>query len=186
MSLVDTPKGRSEGIVMKEFMEETLIYEIETHKCFCLNSTAARIWNLCNGKRSISEIAEQLSIDLKSTVSDEMVLFTLSELKKFNLLSIDEDTTFLPSGMPRRELIKKAALTSMIALPAIASLVAPTAAMAASTCPRTGIGASGSSCACPNGSGASCSSAACATGCICTNLGNGNSGGAGLRSGTCA
>ena len=55
------PKARSEGIITKDIDGELLIYDRTCDRAHCLNGTAAAIWKLCDGRRSVAEIAAQLS-----------------------------------------------------------------------------------------------------------------------------
>jgi hypothetical protein len=113
------PKIRT-GFIVQELDNEVLIYDTNANKSYCLNSTARIVFGACDG--------EKLFSDLK--LPDELIFFTLDELKKNNLI---EDNYVSPfAGINRREVIKKVGLSTMIALPIVSGLVAPSAAMAAS------------------------------------------------------
>jgi hypothetical protein len=45
----------------EEMDGETLLYRLGAHKAIYLNETAALIWKLCDGTRSVREIIEVLS-----------------------------------------------------------------------------------------------------------------------------
>jgi hypothetical protein len=111
-----------------------LIYDLTINKAFCLNPTSAIIWNLCDGNNYVSDITNQVSKQLKQPVTDDLVYLALDQFKTDNLLSDNEEIKIEFSGLSRREVIRKVGFASMIALPVISSLVAPTAAMATSTC----------------------------------------------------
>lgn len=156
MSLEKIPESRREDVVIQELKDELLIYDLKINKVFCLNETSAMVWQLCDGKRSISEISREMSRRLKAVVSEDFVLLALDGLEKDKLLASGGGETRIDffGGLSRRQMIKKVGLASMIALPVISSLVAPTAAHA-----QSGV----------VGLGANCTSATCASGLSCTN-----------------
>jgi Coenzyme PQQ synthesis protein D (PqqD) len=172
----ENPVSRKKNLVVQEFNGEVLIYDLRVNKAFCLNETSALVWQACDGTNSVSEIGRKLG-------NDEIVWLALNELKKKRLI---EDFGTSPSrfdGLSRREIIKKIGLGSMIALPMVSSLVAPTAAHAQSVC------APGMACTCDTTgtNGGTCASATCVTpGCmVCAGLTGCNPGGMGCT-GTCA
>lgn len=120
------PHARSTDIVLQTLGGEILIYDLTTHKAYNLNETSAAVYSSCDGKTSFEELRA------KTGFSDDFIFLALDELRKENLLenSIEYDSPF--KGMSRREAIRKVGLASMIALPVISSLVAPTALMAQS------------------------------------------------------
>jgi hypothetical protein len=135
----NNPKIRETELVVQELKDELLIYDHNTNKAFCLNPTSAMIWNLCDGNSSVSEIINQLSKQLKQPVTDDLVYLALDQFKQDNLLSDNDTVEIKFNGLSRREVIRKVGFASVIALPVISSLVAPTAAMAASrSCSTSG------------------------------------------------
>lgn len=120
------PVSRTANLVVQEMDGEVLIYDLSNNKAFCLNETSALVWQLCNGKKTVAEISEFISQKLNSSINEDLVWFALDQLKKEKLI---ENRNELPDefeGMSRREVIKKIGLGSMIALPVIAAIVAPT------------------------------------------------------------
>ena len=130
------PISRRENIVVQELENEVLIYDLSLNKAFCLNESSAIIWQMCDGKKTISEISRAVGKKLDSNISEEFVWLAIEQFRKDNLLSNDFAGIFesVFAGMTRREVIRKVGFTSMIALPVVASLTAPIAASAASGC----------------------------------------------------
>jgi hypothetical protein len=128
------PKSRQEELVVQELINEVLIYDLKIDRAFCLNETSAQVWKLCDGTKSTGEIAETISQQLNSHISEGLIWIALDQLKKENLLANADEIASRYQGMSRREMIRKVALTTAIALPVVSSLVAPTAAMAQSAC----------------------------------------------------
>lgn len=140
MALKTTPAGRKENIVVQELKGEILIYDLKINKAFCLNETSALIWQMCDGNNSIGDISRKLSKKLKAPVTEDFVWLAIDQFQKDNLLDESQEIETRFNGLSRREAIRKVGFASMIALPVISSLIAPTAAMAqsAGSCPTFG------------------------------------------------
>jgi len=135
MNIVRGPIARKDGLVIQEMPDELLVYDMETSKAHCLNSTVAAVWNACDGKNSISEIASTFGNDSDDNANEEIVWLAIDQLQNHDLLERENDMSL--SGHSRRELIKKIGFASVIALPVIASLSAPSNALAAASCSCT-------------------------------------------------
>lgn len=131
------PLARKEKLVIEQMADEILVYDLETHKAHCLNLTSSVVWQHCNGKNSISQIAKLASKDLQSAVGEEVVVLALNQLEKNNLLAKKENIKFSLPNVSRRDLMKRIGIASAIALPLVSSMVAPTA-MASVSCPCSG------------------------------------------------
>ncbi|MGA8531556.1 MAG: PqqD family protein, partial [Acidobacteriaceae bacterium] len=121
----------NDRITLQEVETETLLYDERSHKAWCLNRSSACIWRLCNGRNTVQQIATHASAELGSPVSEDLVLFTLTELRNQNLLQPDSFAP-VPGGLTRREMMGRAGLAAAALLPVIAALAAPPAASAAS------------------------------------------------------
>ena len=122
------PKARADCL-SKKFNDEVLVYDPQRHVGHCLNSTAAAVLKLCNGKNSPSQIALALLQRLPSTVDEALVLLTLKELTGAHLLVEGE----LPAPfLSRRGAIRRIGMATAVVLPLVTSVVAPTPAHAAS------------------------------------------------------
>jgi hypothetical protein len=146
------PRARAEGVVVRELPEELLVYDLGTHKAVCLNSTAAAVWRLCDGRRTASDIRRSLEKSSGGSVPEELVWLALEQLGRDRLLDARAARPPALAGLSRRELMKRVGLAAAVALPAVASIVAPTPAEASSCLP----------------SGADCgTSAQCCQGSLC-------------------
>lgn len=124
---MNLPKSRNHNIVVQELGKEILIYDLAVHKSFNLNETSSIIYNHCDGQTSFAELKRRYKF------TDDLINFALDELQANALLQGERPKCF--AGMTRREVVRKVGLASLIALPIVASLVAPSAAQAASaTC----------------------------------------------------
>ena len=126
------PIARKSGLVVQEVPDEVLVYDLETNKAHCLNQSAAMIWRSCDGNNSVSEIATLVEKQAGNRVTEDFVWLAIDQLSENNLLEKQLTPNF--PGQTRREVIKKIGLATMVAIPVIASLVAPQSALAANSC----------------------------------------------------
>lgn len=124
------PMARHENIVMQDFHDEILICDLNNFQAYCLNQTAKEVWKLCDGKTGVPHIAKLLSEKFRSNVSEELVLLSLDELSRKNLLTAKIPAETLYAGISRRDMLKRLAASSMIALPLVSVLLLPTSAQA--------------------------------------------------------
>lgn len=132
MNKPQNPVARKTGLVVQDVPEEVLVYDTDTNKAHCLNKTAAMIWRSCDGTRSVAEIAKHVGSLAGEAVTDDFVWLAIDQLNESDLLEKQVAADF--NGLSRRDVIKRIGLGSMIALPVIASLVAPPTARAAASC----------------------------------------------------
>lgn len=159
------PTARSNRLVLEHLADETLIYDLERDEAHHLNSTAAAVFALCDGRATVAQVAEGAGERLGQAVSTDAVSEALEGLAAVNLLDGAPQTE---PGVSRREVVRKAALVgagAAAAAPLIESIVAPTPAMAQTNgrtcdqesnrpndCPCESSSQCGSGC-CSNGSG---------------------------------
>jgi len=141
------PKAREKGLLIRELEDEVLVYDLQTHKAHCLNETAARVWQKCDGTRNVAHIALALSAETGVPVDEDIISLALNRLHRSRLME-----TELEGGvLTRREVIRRAGIAAAVALPVVTSILAPRAAEAA-TCLTTGT---------PCSSGSQCCSGLC-------------------------
>jgi hypothetical protein len=126
------PQSRKNEIVVQDLNGEVLIYDLKSNKAFCLNETSALVWQACDGTKSVSEISQAISKKLNEPANEDLVWLALDQLKQENLLENSDEIASGFNGMSRREAIRKVGLGTMIALPFVTGLIAPSAAMAQS------------------------------------------------------
>lgn len=126
------PTARKTGLVIQEMPDELLVYDTENNKAHCLNRTAAFVWKSCDGRKSAADIAHLFQTESDGKMSEDMVWLAIDQLNENDLLEQQIKSAF--AGQSRRDVIKKIGFASVIALPIVASLVAPKNAFAASSC----------------------------------------------------
>lgn len=148
------PQARKNNLIVQEYETEVLIYDLQINKAFCLNQIAALVWQCCDGNRSIQEISMMVSKSLKANVNEDLIWIALDQLKREKLLEDSHKLKINFNGLSRREVIKKVGLSSMIALPLVASIMAPSSISAQSSVCRSSPGANQFN----NGAGCPCNS----------------------------
>ena len=126
------PQARRSQTIAQTMDKELVVYDTINAQANVLNHTAAVIWNLCDGKTSVREIAARAAHELNAPVDEKLVWYTLDQLSKKNLL---ETRAALPAhlkGMTRRDFLRAGAVSAAVMLPVIVSMTAPKATNAAS------------------------------------------------------
>lgn len=145
------PLARKEGLVIHELPDEVLIYDLETDRAHCLNQTAAFVWQRCDGRRKPSEIARELSSQVSAQLDDQIVWMALDQLAHNQLLVESPTPPPKIAALNRREMVRALGLTAAVAIPVVASIVAPTPAQAATGCATAGQPCGGSNPPCCSG-----------------------------------
>jgi len=150
------PSVRRDGIVVRDLPEETLVYDRRSHEAHCLNRTAAAVFRAAAGTRSVVVIAAGL--DAATAGADERgraVHLALEELGRAGLLEAPVE-----GGKSRREVLRRVGIGAAFLVPAVVSVLVPTAAEALTTCVSDCTNNQGKSCA---PAGWTCGTAVCLT-----------------------
>jgi hypothetical protein len=139
------------GLVVK-VADETLVYQKKNHRAHCLNSTAAEVWELCDGTKTIAEIMAIMSKRSHSPVDEELVWLTLRRLWKSGLLV--KKNKYEQIFASRRAAMRKIGAAALV-LPVVTSILVPTAAAVTSPC---------------SGLGGQCSTLPCCVPLVCNTL----------------
>jgi hypothetical protein len=129
------PLARKQDLLVEELSSEVLVYDVEQDRAHCLNETAAFVWKRCDGQNTPQDIARLLGSTVNSTVDEKVVWLALDQLAENDLL---ERSLVMPpsiAGMNRRQVVRTIGLAAVVAVPLITSIVAPTAAQAATCLP---------------------------------------------------
>lgn len=146
------PHARRSGLIVKEADGEVLIYDLERNKAHCLNETAARIWQHCDGETTLAAACSSLTRELNAPCDQKIVSYALKQFAKDNLLEENIDLpAFIIGGMNRRQMVRALGLGAVIAVPMVTTILAPTPAQAATQFPP------GTACTAP----AQCTSGLC-------------------------
>jgi hypothetical protein len=112
--------ARSEGLLIEQVGDETVVYDLESKEAHCLSALAARVFELCDGRLKLDGIAEAAGIELGRSVTTDEVVAAVEQLEERRLL----DTPFLvmhEGGISRRDAIRRGvfatALVTTIGVP---------------------------------------------------------------------
>ena len=124
---MDLPKARTSEIIEQETNNELLIYDLRNNKAYSLNETSKTVYKACSNQ-TFSELKRLHKF------TDDLIYLALDELSANNLLEEEYKSNNF-AGLSRREVIRKVGLATMVALPVIAAIAAPSAAAGASLTP---------------------------------------------------
>ncbi len=128
------PRARQDELVVEELQDETLVYDLKRHKAHCLNRTSALVWQHCDGRTTVAEVAALLERQLATPGDEAVVWMALDRLGTAHLLSEPVTLPAERARYSRREVLRtlrRAAGISLL-LPVVESIVAPRAAAQAS------------------------------------------------------
>ncbi len=148
------PVARHSGLVVQEMPGEVLVYDTDSNKAHCLNETAALVWRSCDGNNTVEDIVRSFEQNAGTKVSEDLVWLAIDQLNSNGLLADTIESKF--AGQSRREVLKKIGFASVIALPVIASLVAPQSVLAFTSCTCNPGQPTGCTPQVPAGCGATC------------------------------
>jgi len=130
----DDPRAlaRTTELIVKELPDEVLIYDLKSNNAHCLNETAAFVWNHCDGQTTANEIAKLMERKWRTPVREEVIWFTLNKLSRADLMQEQITLPDAQIGMSRRSAVRRLAIGSLLTVPVVMSVVAPTAMAGAS------------------------------------------------------
>lgn len=125
------PEARTDDVLVEDVDGETLVYDLESHDAHCLNPTAALVWRRCDGRTTVRDMVPLLA-QVGLPEDESLVWMALNRLEKAGLIGSVE----IPepkSAFSRKEVLRVLGTAAIaVLLPVVTSVVAPTAAAAAS------------------------------------------------------
>lgn len=127
------PIARTKELIVQRFDGEMLVYDLERLRAHCLNPAAALVWSACDGAATVEEVAGRLARDLGLPDDPALVQLALDQLDRAHLLE-GRRRAARPS---RRAVLARLGVAAavVVALPAVLSIVTPTAAQNSSCIP---------------------------------------------------
>jgi hypothetical protein len=80
------PKARRKGLVVHEFADEVVIYDLESNQAHCLNQASGFVWRRCDGRTSVAKLTKMLGDQMQTNVNEEVVWLALDQLASYDLL----------------------------------------------------------------------------------------------------
>jgi len=131
---MNNPRALRSNIFTESLADETILYDKAAHKAHSLNKTVAMVWESADGQKSVGEIAGVLHRNLGLPEDRSIVLLALEELQTAGLLETTPEVGEGEERPSRRQVARRLALAgaSVGLVPLVASVLAPTPAMASS------------------------------------------------------
>jgi hypothetical protein len=111
------------------------LYDTVADKVLCLSPQTSRIWDFCDGRSTIGNVAEQLRKEIGLDVGIRDIFIVLREFERYNLLEKSDQSHPSPWKTDRRQFLEKAGRAAAIAIPIIMCISVPTAAQTVSKLP---------------------------------------------------
>jgi hypothetical protein len=99
------PKARRDNLLIREIGDELVVYDVERHRSHSLTPTAALIWRLCDGRKTVAELTTTVAERLRKPVDEEVVWLVLNRLERAHLLRHLLIRPREVAGMTRRDAI---------------------------------------------------------------------------------
>ena len=130
------PRRRDKELLVRPLSDETLVYDLTRDKAHCLNPAAAAVWQHCDGRTSVPQLAAILRRECDIAADEDLVWLALRQLQKARLLQERLQPPSDRQRTSRRELIRR--LGAAAAVPLVMTILAPTArAQGSDTCTGT-------------------------------------------------
>ena len=133
------PKRREEGLSLRQFDDELLIFDETTYKAHSLNRAAAIVFRLCDGTRSVAEIEAAVAAETHVSAAEAAlaVELALERLSGRGLLVESVPPASRERRITRRKTLQMIGVAVAL-VPLIVSLRAPAAAAVLSAIPLGG------------------------------------------------
>jgi hypothetical protein len=125
------PLARSEDLVTTSSGDELLVFDLRSNQLHHLNPITAATWQAMDGASSLPAILQSVRRATHADVSAESIQLAVVMLSDAGLLVETVDAPSLLGNQSRRRFLKQAGLAG-VAIPVIASVTAPSAALASS------------------------------------------------------
>jgi hypothetical protein len=131
---VRLPQAQNRRLTMRDLDDELVVYDGERHQAHRLNRTAALVWQHCDGRTTLAEMATRLHQELDLPADESLVWLALDRLEKAHLLQGPLTRPETAGTVTRRHAIQRLARAGglVVLLPVVTSIVAPKAAWAGS------------------------------------------------------
>lgn len=127
------PRSLASQVSTQQVGLELLVYDERRHQAFCLNAVSAAVWKLCDGQRTVEQIAAAAQSAGLAGLTEEAVLLAVDQLHADGL--VVDDTPWMPiPEVSRRVMMQRLAVGAAVLVPGVAMVMAPKAAQAYNGC----------------------------------------------------
>ena len=124
------PVAKKQGLICTKLLGETIVFDRGRNRAHCLNPTVSLVWQHCDGRNTVSDIAAALRKKSGQAADEQSVWLALRKLNRAGLLQGKLKFPELDLRS-RRHLLRTLGLIGGVA--AVATVVAPTP-LAAMSC----------------------------------------------------
>jgi hypothetical protein len=126
------PAAREAGLVVERVEDEIVIFDTETTDAHCLSPLAAIVFEHCDGRTTVTDMAVAAAERLGEPVDADRIRDALDQLEERKLLAVGPR-----GGMSRRDMMRRSAMVgaAVVSAPVISTIRAtPALAGASATC----------------------------------------------------
>jgi hypothetical protein len=132
-STTNCPSARTDAVIVEPVGDGIVVYDLKRHRAHALNRSAAALWRLCDGTRTVPWLSQELSRQMACKVTESDIEDALHDLYAVRLF-IEGPPFNVEMFRSRRRALKKSGqlIGLTVALPIVLSLRMPRVADAAS------------------------------------------------------
>jgi len=117
------PLAYRDAVLLKSVGEQLVVYDRKRRRLHVLSRSAALVWEHCDGRRDVAQLAEIVSREFGTSADDQVVLVALQQLDAAGLLSARQESALLSNSVTRRDWMTQAlgGLAAGVVLPVVTS-----------------------------------------------------------------
>ncbi len=131
------PQARQDRLVIQPLGDELLLYDTSRDRAHVLNGTAAMVWRLADGHRTVEQIARRVAHETHGVPNTDLVWLALSQLARAGLIETQDPVLPATAKFTRREFLRQAALAAVV-VPVVKTISVPSTQSAVSCVPAGG------------------------------------------------
>jgi len=117
------------GLIQKQMAGELMLFDPGSKKTFCLNQSAAIVWQNSDGRTSVEQLANLVAAQTAMPADIRVVEFALRKLDEYGLMEQITPPTTGDANLGRRQLFIRLgwAAALLIAMPLVTTVKPPKA-----------------------------------------------------------
>ena len=117
------PRARRSGFLLRPVVDQLVVFDKARQRLHVLSRTAAVVWRLCDGERTVAELIEPVGRELGVPADESLITLALQQLDEAQLLEVHLARAPGEDSVSRREMLHRtaAALAAGVLLPTITS-----------------------------------------------------------------
>lgn len=117
------PLANRDAVLLERVGDQLVVYDQARRRLHVLSRSAALVWQHCDGRREVAELAEITARELGTPVEHEVVLLALQQLEEAGLLRTAHRSTPQVDSATRRAVLSRAlgGLAAGVLMPIVTS-----------------------------------------------------------------